>query len=162
MQIMVADKKLLSTSEHNLMSANPKVNIDARLWLTCRLKISQYLSDCIKIPVDESPLETEAVIGTAEYHIDQGLNEAEAFGDDELALKFSMLEIYKSLHTGDEAADIAEKLEVSLVSHHSIYFILNKKAQIAFIFDTFSIGEQMVIREPFNFIIGKMKESLIN
>ncbi len=114
--MMIAEKKSLKTTESSLLSAKPEVNIDARLWLDCRLKISQYLSACVKIPLEDAPLEAESVIGSTSYHIEQGLVESDALGDCELQSKFTMLQIYRSLYTGEEASIIIQNLQVCKAS----------------------------------------------
>eukprot|EP00794_Sanderia_malayensis_P006318 gene6318-7041_t len=117
---LMGGAKSLEHAEHSLLFNNPTVNIDVRLWLDCRLKISQYLSQCVKVRLEDGPLEAESVVGTASYHIEQGLVESDVLDDKELHAKFTMLEIYRSLHTGEEAVEIVETLQNLVTSLSSL------------------------------------------
>lgn len=69
----------------------------------------------MKIPIDDSPVDAESIIGPFSYHWEQGLKESDAFGDVEGGCRFEMLEIVNAMQTGEEAAKIVQRLEVGMV-----------------------------------------------
>lgn len=80
--------------------------------MSLRLQIAKHLSEGVKIPVIDQPLEAEALIGSTAYHIEQGLKEADGLNDKEALCKFVMLEIMNSVRTGEDIEKIVERLMV--------------------------------------------------
>ena len=101
-----------SHADTSIVHSSPDVNIDARLWLSLRLQIAKHLSECVKIPVIDQPLEAEALIGSAAYHIEQGLKEADGLNDKQALCKFVMLGIMNSVRTGEDIEKVVIRLKV--------------------------------------------------
>ena len=101
--------------EESIVHANANVNIDARQWLHLRVKIASFLCSLIKMPIGDQPKITENAIGTFEYHVTQGVEEAEAFNDEETFCKLKMLSIQNSIQCGEDIDRIINDLKVLIM-----------------------------------------------
>lgn len=113
-------------ADHYLQS---RERLDARLWLTCRLALSKCLSreDSGMGKLGGLARSITAQIGSCEHHCRQGLDEAEAFGDIEIAAEFAMLDFVYSLQYGKISDELISKLEVrkywSVLSYVCLYLL---------------------------------------
>lgn len=64
-----------------------------------------------------------ARIGSCEHHCKQGGEEAEAFGDVEMAAEFGLLDFVCSLQHGKISDELVSKLEVNAVRKDLVRFI---------------------------------------
>ena len=101
--------------EESITHANPDVNIDARLWLQLRLRMSTLLSSLVKMPTDDQTSMTQSTVGTFEYHTNQGLKEADAFNDKETHCKLTLLVIENAVRSGEDVDEIINSLKVNIL-----------------------------------------------
>lgn len=87
--------------------------LDARLWLTCRLALARGLleEDSGMGKLGGSARSVTSSIGSCLHHCQQGLDEAEAFGDVELMAEFSLLSVVQNLQQGKMGTNLLETLE---------------------------------------------------
>ena len=98
--------------ERGILHSDPDINIDARLWLTLRLEVARLLGSLVKVPVEDQSKMADSMIGTFEYHIDQGLKEADAFNDGETMCKLKMMLVQNSIRCGEDVDHIVMDLKV--------------------------------------------------
>ena len=98
--------------ERGILHSDPDINIDARLWLTLRLEVARLLGSLVKVPVDDQSKMADSMIGTFEYHVDQGLKEADAFNDRETMCKLKMMLAQNSIRCGEDVNQIVMDLKV--------------------------------------------------
>lgn len=67
----------------------------------------------MKMPVVDQPSVTDSTIGTLEYHIRQGFEEADAFNEIETVCQMKMLMIEDSFRNGDDVDEIISSLKVA-------------------------------------------------
>ena len=99
-------------ADESILTANPGINVDALLWVQLRLQIAAYLASYVKMKLDDEPFSIESLIGTSEYHIEQGLEESNAFNLKEYAARFTMLNITKAIRLGDDLEKVIGDLKV--------------------------------------------------
>ena len=99
-------------ADESILTANPGINVDALLWVQLRLQIAAYLASYVKMKLDDEPFSIESLIGTSEYHIEQGLEESHAFNLKEYAARFTMLNITKAIRLGDDLEKVIVDLKV--------------------------------------------------
>ena len=99
-------------TEDSILHADPDVQIDARLWLTLRLQITSLIGSLIKMPVEDQSKSTDDAIGTFEYHVNQGMEEADAFNDRETSCRMKMILIQNSIRCGEDVDQILMDLKV--------------------------------------------------
>lgn len=79
-----------------------KSDIDANLWLICRIKMVEYLS-CEENSVGRIAGFNRSVValtGSAEQHCEQGLDEGDAFGHSEIMAEFQFAAFLLKLKGG--------------------------------------------------------------
>ena len=100
---------------NHYLSCQARCRLDARLWLTCRLALAKGLleEDSGMGKLGGSARSVTAAIGSCLHHCQQGLDEAEAFGDIELMAEFLFLSVVQTLQQGKISDEMLEKLEVN-------------------------------------------------
>lgn len=90
--------------------------LDARIWLTCRLALAKSLieEDSGMGKLGGTSRSITARIGSCEHHCKQGVEEAEAFGDVEMAAEFGLLDFVCSMQHGKISDELISKLEVGV------------------------------------------------
>ena len=79
-----------------------KSDIDANLWLNCRMKMQEYLF-CEENSVGRIAGFSRSVVattGSAEQHCEQGLDESDAFGHSEIVAQFQFGTLLLKLKSG--------------------------------------------------------------
>ena len=105
----------------HFLTSQARGRLDARLWLTCRLALAKSLieEDSGMGKLGGTARSITARIGSCEHHCKQGIEEAEAFGDVEMAAEFGLLDFVCSLQHGKISDELVSKLEVSNTKHRS-------------------------------------------
>lgn len=91
-----------------------KSDIDANLWLTCRIKMVEYLF-CEENSVGRIAgfsRSVVAVTGSAEQQCEQGLDESDAFGHSEIVAQFQFSSLLLKLKSGSLTQDDFHVLKV--------------------------------------------------
>ena len=101
---------------NHYLSCQARCRLDARLWLTCRLALAKGLleEDSGIGKLAGSARSVTAAIGSCLHHCQQGLDEADAFGDLELAAEFAFVTVVHTLQQGKISDELLDKLEVAL------------------------------------------------
>lgn len=96
--------------------------IDANLWLTCRIKIVEYLF-CEENSVGRIAGFSRSVVAltdSAEQHCGQGMDESEAFGHSEIVAQFQFGVLLLSLKGGCLTQEGFNVLKVGKVVKNSV------------------------------------------
>ena len=94
-----------------------KSDIDANLWLTCRIKMMEYLF-CEENSVGRIAGFTRSIValtGSPEQHCEQGLDESDAFGHSEIVAQFKFGSFMLKLKGGCLTQDDFIALKVWIV-----------------------------------------------
>ena len=89
--------------------------LDARLWLRCREVLVSALSDKADARFLDDNIRV-AELGSLKSHCTSGLEEAKAFGDDEMAVKFQFYQVVSNLSMDKEDESFRKKLSVTPLS----------------------------------------------
>ncbi|XP_068714673.1 cilia- and flagella-associated protein 54-like isoform X3 [Montipora foliosa] len=112
-QVRSAHSTVTGLGSNHYFQNQARCRLDARLWLTCRLALARGLAeeDCGMGKLGGSARSVTSSIGSCLHHCQQGLDEAEAFGDVELIAEFSLLNVVQNLREGKMGTDLLETLE---------------------------------------------------
>ncbi|XP_074609756.1 cilia- and flagella-associated protein 54-like isoform X1 [Acropora palmata] len=115
-QARSAHSTVSGSGSNHYFQNQARCRLDARLWLTCRLALARGLSeeDGGLGKLGGSARSVTSSIGSCLHHCQQGLDEAEAFGDLELMAEFSLLNVVQNLRQGKMGTDLLETLETTI------------------------------------------------